>query len=130
MTEAILHALRAHQWQWAADLIERKSLPLQSYSWGASHHALALLQEWLSRLPAEVMHARPLLCHTSSILLLQTAPFSLLHSWLDATEAGLTASLTTQMHPDALPTMHSPHIQQEQQNLLGMSISLRAVLRS
>jgi len=34
-TEAILHAFRAQQWQWAADLIERKSLQLISLTWGA-----------------------------------------------------------------------------------------------
>jgi LuxR family maltose regulon positive regulatory protein len=129
MTEAILHALRAQEWQWAADLIERKSLPLMTEAWGASHHALALLQEWLSQLPAEVMHARPLLCYMSSVLLFQVAPFSLLDGWLDATEATLTASLATQMQPDTLPTMLPPHIQQEQQKLLGLTMNLRATLR-
>jgi len=126
MTEAILYALRAHQWQWAADLIERKSLPLLSYSWGASHHALALLQEWLSRLPAEVMHTRPLLCYTSSSLLFQIAPFSLLHSQLEIAETALTASLAAQTHQDAFPTMLPRHIQQD---LLGSTMSFRATLR-
>jgi LuxR family maltose regulon positive regulatory protein len=130
ITEAILHALRAQEWQWAADLIERKCLALMAYMWGASHHSLALLQAWQGQLPAEVMHARPLLCYASSILLFQIAPFSLLHSWLDAAEATLTASLAVQTHPDAFPTMLPPHMQQEQQNLLGSIMGFRAALRS
>jgi len=127
MTEAILHALRAHQWQWAADLIERKSLPLMSFSWGASQHTLALFQEWLSQIPEEIMHARPLLCHTSGVLLFQSAPFSLLHSWLDIAEAALTASLVTQASQDAFPMMLPPQIRQD---LLGSTVSFRAALRT
>ena len=129
-TEAILHAFKAHQWQWAADLIERKSLSLMSYTWGASSHVLILLQEWLGQLPAEVMHARPLLCYASSALLLQVAPFSMLHGWLDAAEATLTAATETQTHVDAPPTMLPPHILQEQQNLLGGVLNMSAALRS
>jgi LuxR family maltose regulon positive regulatory protein len=115
-TQAILHALRAKEWLWAADLIERKRLPLVAHTWGASHHALALLQHWISQLPTEVMHARPLLCNTSAMLLLVTAPFSMLDSWLDVVEATLTALPTTQM-------------QQEQADLLGAAICTRASLR-
>src|SRR5260370_1522372 len=113
MTEAILHALRAHQWQWAADLIERKSLPLMSFSWGASQHTLALFQERLSQIPEEIMHALPLLCHTIRVLLLQSSPFSLLHSWLDIAETALTASLVTQASQDAFPMMLPPQIRQD-----------------
>src|SRR5437016_11080299 len=39
-TQAIVHALYAKKWQWVADLIERKSLSLMTFSWGASQHQL------------------------------------------------------------------------------------------
>ena len=122
MIEAILHALRAHQWQWAADLIERKSLQLMSHTWGASQRTLVMLQGWIGQLPAEVMHARPLLCYASSLLLLQIAPFSMLYSWLDAAEATLTTSLTAQEM--------TLQMQQEQENLLGALMMNRAILRN
>src|SRR5437660_8026438 len=58
--EAILHAFKARQWQWAADLIE--GLPLLSLTWGASEHELAQLRGWLEQLPADVVGCRPRLC--------------------------------------------------------------------
>src|SRR5256885_835087 len=57
-TEAILHALKACEWQWAADLIERKSLALNALSWGVSQYQLFLLRDWLEQIPANVIHAR------------------------------------------------------------------------
>jgi LuxR family maltose regulon positive regulatory protein len=59
-TEAVLHAFRAHHWQLAADLIERKSLQLMSLTWGAGQRTLFKLQGWLEQLPVEVMHSRPI----------------------------------------------------------------------
>ncbi len=115
-TQAILHALRAKEWLWAADLIERKRLLLVSHIWGASHHVLAQLQHWIGQLSTEVMRVRPLLCNTSAMLLLVTAPFSMLDSWLDVVEAALTALPTTQM-------------QREQGDLLAAAICTRASLR-
>jgi len=119
MIEAILHALHAQEWQWAADLIERKSLQLMSQAWGASQRMLAILQEWIGQLPAEVMYARPLLCYASSLLLLQITPFSTHYSWLDAAETTLTTSLTAQEM--------TLQMQQEQENLLGAILTHRAV---
>jgi LuxR family maltose regulon positive regulatory protein len=51
--EAILHAFRAKEWQWAADLIE--GLPLLSLAWGADEYRLMMLKEWLEQLPADVV---------------------------------------------------------------------------
>jgi len=58
-TQAVLHAFSAKEWQWAADLIERKSLQVVSFTWGAGEHELSILQQWLEQLPAEVMRSRP-----------------------------------------------------------------------
>jgi len=122
MIEAILHALHAQEWQWAADLIERKTVQLMSQAWGAGQRTLSMLQEWIGRLPVEVMHSRPLLCYASSLLLLQIAPLSTLYSWLDAAEAILTTTLTAQEM-----TLQT---QQEQENLLAGIITLRAVFHT
>src|SRR5437899_11468962 len=73
-TQAILHAFQAKEWQWAADLIERKSLSLMTLTWGARQHQLALLQHWLEQLPVEVMGSRPRLCLACAHMLWTTAP--------------------------------------------------------
>src|SRR5260370_6365933 len=44
-TQAILHAFSAHQWEWAADLIERP--PVMSFTSGANEHEKVLLRHWL-----------------------------------------------------------------------------------
>src|SRR5258708_37165012 len=92
-TEAILHAFKAHQWQWAADLIERKSLSLMTFSWGASHHQLTLLQQWLEQLPAETMGSRPRLFLARAHPLYTIAPLALLDTRFDVCVAALAASL-------------------------------------
>ena len=120
-TQAIVHALHAEQWEWAADLIEQKSLPLMALTWGASKHQLALLQDWLKRLPIEVIGSRPRLCLACVHLLWTVAPFSLLDTWFNAAETKLTASLIS-------PT---PELtQQESKDLLGEVITWRAYQQS
>jgi len=129
-TQAILHALRAKEWDWAADLIERKHLSLTTHAWGTSEHELVLLQHWLEQLPADVLHSRPRLCVTSTLLLWQVAPHPMLHAWLDAAEAVLTASLTSQEYEDVSRPMLSSDMRQHQEYLLGTVIVTRAHLRS
>jgi hypothetical protein len=77
-----LHAFQAREWQWAASLIEQKSLQVTAYTWGASEHELVLLREWLGQLPAEVASSRPRLCVTCVELLWQVAPPTILENWL------------------------------------------------
>jgi LuxR family maltose regulon positive regulatory protein len=127
--EAILHAFRARQWQWAADLIEQKLLQLVTLTWGASQHTLATLRQWLEQLPAEVMGSLPRLYLTCVPMLLEVASSPVLNGWLDAAEATLTASLPTQI-PDAPPVMPASEERSEQENLLGIVIAFRAFLRS
>jgi LuxR family maltose regulon positive regulatory protein len=121
ITEAILHALNAHQWQWAADLIEQKGLSIPSLTWGASQHAMVKLRQWLERLPTDIIGSRARFCFTCAQLLWSvTSPF-VLKVWLDTAEARVTASLEAQTH-----TM----LEQEQKNLLGEISTLRAIVGS
>ena|GEM_PF-1431262 len=130
MTQAILHALYAQEWQWAADLIEQAHLPLLLLTWGGKERELFRLREWLERLPAEVMYARPQLYLACAQILWQVAPPSLLQHWLDTAEATLITSLTTQMHENGSSTILTSPTRQEQENLLGGVIAWRAFLLS
>jgi len=128
--QAVLHAFRAKEWQWAADLIEQKSLQLTAYSWGASQHEQVQLREWLEQLPLEVMGSRPRLCLTCHYLLWPIAPLTTLEVWLNTAEAMLSASLTVQTHEGVSCPMLDPEVRQEQQNLLGDVLAVRAFRRS
>lgn len=136
-TEAILHAFRAHQWQWAADLLERKSLHLMSLTWGAGQHALSLLQKWIEQLPAEVMQSRPLLCLACTQLLWTVTDPIKLNTWLDAAETSLTDSLAALTSEDVLySTLPLQEMQQQEQlrrqyeNRLGEIFTFRAIVQS
>jgi len=121
-TQAIVHAFQAREWQWAAELLEPKLLPLTALTWGASRHKLVFLQKWLEQLPAEVMRARPQLCLASVLLLFQMAPYPLLKGWLDMAEATLTTVLSTQADEDGSSSLST------QENLLGTLIGYRFIL--
>ncbi|HTD19833.1 MAG TPA: hypothetical protein VK667_09920, partial [Ktedonobacteraceae bacterium] len=128
-TQAILHALHAKEWDLVADLIERMRSQLWGLAWGVSLHKLTVLHQWLKQLPPEIVGSRPLLCLACTEMLWTVAPFSIQQAWLNAAEATLTASLTTQMHEDASSILAS-ETQLEQRNLLGSVIGFRAVLQS
>ncbi len=130
ITQAILHAFHARQWQWAADLIERQSLQLMSLTWGAGQRALVMLQGWIEQLPAEVIHSRPRLCLACTQLLWTVAHHTKLDAWLDAAEANLTAPLRKQTSADVPHPTLSPEALREQENRLGEVITFRAVVRS
>ncbi len=129
-TEAVLHAFRAQEWQWAADLIERQSLQLISLTWGAGQRTLVMLQGWIEQLPAEVIHSRPRLCLACTQLLWTVAHHTKLDAWLDAAEANLTAPLRTLTSADTPHSTLSPEARREQENRLGEVITFRAVVRS
>lgn len=125
---AILHALRAKEWNWAADLIE--GLPsLLAHSWGASEHELILLQHWIKQLPTEVVHSRPRLCLICAELLWLVTPGPSLQAWLDAAKASLTTSLATQALGDSSSVLVG-QARQDQQDLLGEVIAFCANLQS
>ncbi len=123
-TAAILHALKAHQWELAADLIEK--LPMTTLTWGASKYTQVLFQHWLEQLPADIVHSRPRLCLSCAQLFLGIVPHTKIQIWLNSAEATLTASLTRHQ-----PTAISPpQAQQEEENLLGEIVAFRALLKS
>lgn len=125
-TPAILHALHAQAWQWAADLIEQAHLPLISYKWGGIAHEVARLQERIEQLPAEVMRSRPQLYLICTQMLWQVAPPRLLQAWLDAAQEALSAPLISQTSE----TISEPMLSSYQKDLRGMVIAFRALLRS
>ena len=129
-TQAILHALCAKEWQWAADLIEQKSQQLMAYTWGVSEHQLVTFQHWLEQLPIEIIESRPRLCLACAHLLWTVAPYSLLDAWLHAANRRLTALLTAQTSEVISTTVLAPHARQEQENILGEVIAWRAFLWS
>src|SRR5260370_823241 len=120
--QAILHALHAKEWHWAADLIEQKSLSLMALTWGASPYVLIMLRGWIEQLPADVVHSRPHLCLVCAQFLWAVAQPSMLEGWLDAAEACLRASLVRSSDEEDVQA------RREQENLLGAVISWRALL--
>ncbi len=128
-SEAILHAVGACEWQWAADLIEQKSLQFLAHTWGVSGHQLLMLQHWLGQLPADVMHSRPRLCLICAQMLWVVAPYPMLEGWLEAAETTLTALLLTQTHEDTSRAL-SPQAPQSLQHAFGQVITWHAFLRS
>jgi LuxR family maltose regulon positive regulatory protein len=116
-TEAVLHAFAAHEWELAADLIER--IPI-SVAWGAGR-----LRRWLEQLPEQVIRSRPRLCLACLQIMRAVAPLNMLTNWLDIAEA----SLTTATQEQASSMAADDAMRQEQQNLLGEIIAFRAFLR-
>jgi len=127
-TLAILHAFNAHQWEWAADLIER--LPVISLSWGTGEHERVLLRQWLEHLPADIIDSRPRLCLTCAQILWTSVPPAMPQAWLNKAEMILTASLTGHLHEDMSHAELGSQKWQEQENLLGEVIAWRALLES
>jgi LuxR family maltose regulon positive regulatory protein len=127
-TQAILHAFSAHQWQWAADLIER--LSVMSLTWGAGEHELVLLRQWLEQLPAGIVRSRPRLCLACAQMLWASARPTMLQTWLGMAETTLTASLTGHSLENVSESLLAPQSRQDQENLLGEVIGFRAFLLS
>ena len=126
-TLAILHAFKAKEWQWAADLIERAYPPLVSFIWGANRYALVQLRQWIEQLPAEILTCRPHFCLACVHLLWPITPHPLLSHWLDLVEMTLGTTLKEQKSSQALQGDLSS---QEQRDLLGKVLTLRAFLQS
>jgi LuxR family maltose regulon positive regulatory protein len=129
-TQAILHAFKAKEWHWAADLIEGAYPPLLSYVWGANRHTLVQLRQWVEQLPAEILAGRPHLCLACVHLLLQITPHARLFMWLDLAETALRASFKEQMPAEISQESLSAQEQQEQRDLLGKVLTLHAYLLS
>ncbi len=129
-TPAILHAFKAKEWHRAADLIEQAYPPLLSLTWGAKKQTLVQLRQWVEQLPTEIMACRPHLCLACVHLLLTITPHSLLFMWLDLAEAAVRTWLKEQTLAEVSQANLIPQAQQEQRDLLGKVLTLRAYLWS
>ncbi len=129
-TAAIVHAFKAKEWQWAADLIEQAYPPMLSFTWGGTRHTLVQFRQWIEQLPTAILACRPHLCVACVHLLYTITPHALLYRWLDLAEMTLRASLKEQMPAEISQESPSSQAQQEQRDLLGMALTLRAYLLS
>jgi len=129
-TQAILHAFSAKEWQWAADLIERQSVALNTLTWGISKQKVLLLRDWLQQIPVDLLHSRPRLCLAYTWMLLFITPQTVLETRLNAVETLLTAELMIQRHQERSSAMLIPPARQELEDLLGEAITYRALIRS
>jgi LuxR family transcriptional regulator, maltose regulon positive regulatory protein len=128
ITEAILHAFIAQEWQWAAELIER--LPFSTL-WVAGGHERIMLHHWIEQFPMEIMHTHPRLCLACAQVMRAVAQQEKIESWLDAAESTLTTSLNAQQtSTDTSSTNLALDTLQEQKNLLGEVLTFRAWLQS
>ena len=127
-TAAILHAFKAKEWHWAADLIEGAYLPLISFAWGANSYALLQLRQWVEQLPIDIMACRPRLCLSCFQMLWSVTPQPLLYNWLDRAETMLRALLKRQTSADGSQLSLAPQVPQELENLLGEVLTNRAFL--
>jgi LuxR family maltose regulon positive regulatory protein len=130
ITQAIQHALRAQEWQWAVDLIEQERLPFLSFTWGGVEHELARLKEWLEQLPVEVMRSHPQLYLACAQILWQVAPPQMLQAWLDAAEEAAKTWLISQTQEQVFDPILASQAWQNQENVLGEVIGWHALLRS
>lgn len=129
-TEAIVHALSAHRWEWAADLIEQKSLSIVSLTWGSSQHAMVKLRQWIERVPIDALSSRGSFYFTCAQLLWSVTSPAVLKVWLAMTEETLSNLLKRQVIVDSSHATVSPQEQPEQQNLLGEVMAFRAMVGS
>ena len=115
---AVQHALIASDWQRAADLIEQHRPP---YEWTSETYPL--MHGWLQRLPDEVVRARPRLCLFAAQALSKWALPQVIDDWLIRAEAALTAYRERSTREASAPAASA-----EQDDLLGMILSMRALL--
>ena len=129
-TAAILHALHAKEWYWAADLIEHKSMALNALTWGVSQHQLFLLRDWLEQIPANVVHSRPGLSLARIWMLMTITPQPILETWINTVETMLTDTLARPMQRENSSALGIPKERQEQENMLGEALTYRALLQA
>jgi LuxR family maltose regulon positive regulatory protein len=129
-TQAILHAFQTKEWSWAAELIEGQHAALKILTWGINKHKVLLLQDWFLQIPIDLLHVRPRLCLACTWLLLFVTPRTVLETRLTAIETLLRAELMTQTHQQDASAMHPAPAREELENLLGETITYRALIQS
>lgn len=81
--EAVRHAIEAHGFERAAQLIERIAPML------VARGELSALRNWLSALPTDMLHANPRLCLSMAWSLMFTAQLETFAFWVDSAERAL-----------------------------------------
>ena len=122
LTEAIRHAMSAHDWPRAADLIQQEYTSV----WGNHEHAM--VRGWLEKLPVEVLRVRPRLCLAYAKTLFMVAPYITIERWLHDAERALRATGATSTTQSAETGAHLPPHGPEWENLLGEIAAYRAII--
>ena len=126
-TAAILHAFKAKEWHWAADLIEGAYHALVSFAWGANKYALIQLRQWIEQLPTEILACRPDFCLACIHLLWPITTHALLFRWLDLAEMALR---TTRKEQKSMQASQGDLSSQELRDQLGKVLTLRTFMHS
>ena len=106
LSEAVLHALAASNFERAADLIE------QSYHTIAVRGQVRMVLGWLNRLPDQIVRTRPMLCIYQADMMMHTMQ-------LEAAEARLQ---------DAERCLQADMFEDQKRTILGLVAALRAIL--
>ncbi len=122
LTEAIRHAMSAHDWPRAADLIQQEYTSI----WGNHEHAM--VRGWLEKLPVEVMRPRPRLCLAYAKTLFMVAPYTTIERWLHDAERALRAMGATSTSESAETGAPPPPQGPEWENLRGENAAYRAII--
>ncbi len=122
LTEAIRHAMSAHDWPRAADLIQ------QEYTSVWCNHEHAMVRGWLEKLPVEVLRVRPRLCLAYAKTLFMVAPYITIERWLHYAERALRATGATSTTQSAETGAHLPPHGPEWENLFGEIAAYRAII--
>ncbi|HKF35879.1 MAG TPA: AAA family ATPase [Ktedonobacteraceae bacterium] len=124
--EAVQHALQAHAWEFAADLIEPVT---QTFLW--IRHELPMLWRWLEQLPSQVVRQRPRLCLAYASILHLAARIKEAGPWLEAAETAIAATRASSAAltaDDTQPTSLSMTGGHAQDKLLGEMLARRALI--
>ena len=122
LNEAVRHAISAHNWSQAADLIEQE----YTFVWWSSEHAL--MRRWLEMLPVEVMRSRPRLCLAYAKTLLMVAPYTAMECWLRDAESALRTIVPTSVGEVAETGVSPSSERSEWNNLFGEIAAYRALI--
>ncbi|GLV53623.1 LuxR family transcriptional regulator [Dictyobacter sp. S3.2.2.5] len=118
--EAIQHALQAHEWSWAATLMEQ--IPSQ-HIWSRSRDAL--LRSWIEQLPREVVRERPRLCLAEASSLFWIAPPGVTEDWIRDARSAWTRAHQREEQIDGEQGIYKPEAPTA---LLGEIAALQATI--
>ncbi|GHO71468.1 LuxR family transcriptional regulator [Ktedonobacter sp. SOSP1-52] len=119
-SEAIQHALQAHEWSWAAQLMEQ--IPSQ-HIW--SRFRDASLLSWIEQLPREVVCERPRLCLAKAQSLFWIASPGVTESWLRDARSAWTR---THQREEQTGNVRGRHEPAAPTSLLGEIAALQATI--